>query len=231
MHRYSVPEQGGFHIWGDCGGNLSVLPGNTSAHEGLSVPCPTVSPFNVSCSSHLCIRPPLSSAQAPCVPLVSHFVSHLIPPPRSRLFGRLCSGEGGFYVIHWKFVFVSSCFIAPVVQRIHFPSVVRECWHNVWLTDCANCGCRGLEDCAPEHRVDWEHRPLFATLLSLPGPQHCPPRVQHFGGVHQADRPVCNQGEARALVAPLHSGAMRGGTPSSGCSASRFLELLFDCGG
>eukprot|EP00035_Acanthoeca_spectabilis_P008232 m.150745 g.150745 ORF g.150745 m.150745 type:complete len:568 (+) comp14270_c0_seq4:127-1830(+) len=31
---YSVPEQGGFHIWGDCGGNLSVLPGNTSAHEG-----------------------------------------------------------------------------------------------------------------------------------------------------------------------------------------------------
>jgi len=32
--RYSVPEEGGFHIWGDCGGNLSVMPGNESAHEG-----------------------------------------------------------------------------------------------------------------------------------------------------------------------------------------------------
>jgi len=30
---YSQPEQGGWHIWGDCGGNLSVLPGNESAHE------------------------------------------------------------------------------------------------------------------------------------------------------------------------------------------------------
>eukprot|EP00045_Choanoeca_perplexa_P018203 m.282010 g.282010 ORF g.282010 m.282010 type:complete len:561 (+) comp17744_c0_seq17:3-1685(+) len=30
---YSQPKEGGFHIWGDCGGNLSVLPGNQSAHE------------------------------------------------------------------------------------------------------------------------------------------------------------------------------------------------------
>lgn len=25
---YSLPEQGGWHIWGDCGGNLTVKPGN-----------------------------------------------------------------------------------------------------------------------------------------------------------------------------------------------------------
>ena len=30
---YSIPEQGGFHIWGDCGGNLTVNPGNKSSHE------------------------------------------------------------------------------------------------------------------------------------------------------------------------------------------------------
>jgi arylsulfatase A-like enzyme len=29
---YSIPEQGGWHIWGDCGGNLTVLPGKATAH-------------------------------------------------------------------------------------------------------------------------------------------------------------------------------------------------------
>ena len=32
-YPYSQPKEGGFHIWGDCGGNLTVLPGNTSAHQ------------------------------------------------------------------------------------------------------------------------------------------------------------------------------------------------------
>jgi arylsulfatase K len=35
---YNVPEegpsQGGFHIWGDCGGNVSINPGNQTAHAG-----------------------------------------------------------------------------------------------------------------------------------------------------------------------------------------------------
>ena len=28
------PSQGGFHIWGDCGGNVSINPGNQTAHAG-----------------------------------------------------------------------------------------------------------------------------------------------------------------------------------------------------
>jgi len=31
---YNIPEEGGFHIWGDCGGNVTVNPGNESAHRG-----------------------------------------------------------------------------------------------------------------------------------------------------------------------------------------------------
>lgn len=35
---YNIPEegpgQGGFHIWGDCGGNVSINPGNETAHAG-----------------------------------------------------------------------------------------------------------------------------------------------------------------------------------------------------
>eukprot|EP00730_Choanoeca_flexa_P007832 TRINITY_DN12397_c4_g1_i1.p1 TRINITY_DN12397_c4_g1~~TRINITY_DN12397_c4_g1_i1.p1 ORF type:complete len:567 (+),score=133.77 TRINITY_DN12397_c4_g1_i1:2620-4320(+) len=31
---YSQPKNGGFHVWGDCGGNLTVNPGNESAHQG-----------------------------------------------------------------------------------------------------------------------------------------------------------------------------------------------------
>ena len=31
---YDIPSEGGFHLWGDCGGNVSVNPGNQTAHEG-----------------------------------------------------------------------------------------------------------------------------------------------------------------------------------------------------
>jgi arylsulfatase A-like enzyme len=31
---YNIPEEGGFHVWGDCGGNVTVNPGNETAHEG-----------------------------------------------------------------------------------------------------------------------------------------------------------------------------------------------------
>ena len=27
---YSIPENGGWHIWGDCGGNLTVDPGSAA---------------------------------------------------------------------------------------------------------------------------------------------------------------------------------------------------------
>jgi len=30
---YSIPEEGGFHVWGDCGGNVTINPGNNSAHK------------------------------------------------------------------------------------------------------------------------------------------------------------------------------------------------------
>ena len=30
---YNIPEEGGFHIWGDCGGNVSINPGNQSHHK------------------------------------------------------------------------------------------------------------------------------------------------------------------------------------------------------
>eukprot|EP00051_Salpingoeca_urceolata_P010974 m.134902 g.134902 ORF g.134902 m.134902 type:complete len:579 (+) comp16929_c0_seq8:21-1757(+) len=30
---YNIPKEGGWHIWGDCGGNATVLPGNESAHK------------------------------------------------------------------------------------------------------------------------------------------------------------------------------------------------------
>ncbi len=31
---YDIPSTTGYHVWGDCGGNLTVLPGNESAHKG-----------------------------------------------------------------------------------------------------------------------------------------------------------------------------------------------------
>ena len=31
---YNIPEEGGFHIWGDCGGNVTINPGNATAHGG-----------------------------------------------------------------------------------------------------------------------------------------------------------------------------------------------------
>merc|ERR1719230_1995416 len=30
---YNIPEEGGFHIWGDCGGNVTINPGNNSNHK------------------------------------------------------------------------------------------------------------------------------------------------------------------------------------------------------
>ena len=30
MSTYSIPENGGWHIWGDCGGNLTVDPGSAA---------------------------------------------------------------------------------------------------------------------------------------------------------------------------------------------------------